>query len=760
MAAIAHAVRTVRPASTQVLASVDPLWYQNLGREIAANLAGDLTSQVATLALWYWHVRSPWLLMLWAIRWVVIAGIWLAERYRRNRRRDRAMLALLIAHGFGIVTVPLIVPEVVPLVLFVIVGDLLLVVRHERRRSLRVWIALGALAAGWAGFAGQQHGARLGAQTPRELYFAVLVGAAAASGAMAGMAMAASRRELLANTAELVRSRRRLALAGLEQREVISHELGAGPLAALDRLAGTVEQLAVHHDFGDPRTTDTAELSVREAQAVAAQLRELSHGIFPEALRQHGLRSALAVLAQRTSLPIELVHPTPPLDEAMATTVYFTCAATAAWSCRPATFRVALRSSDDATWLRIDVIGSDRSDPARLDIGPPEVLIEALSDRLRVVDGAIRITRDARGITVVVHLPTHQGERPNLVGALPQRLVRPPRSLRAMGPLVGVTYSSVLLIVAFLPELLPVAVLLSTVPVLAILPFVSARAVSLAIAVQTLLGGIVAALGGYVLVYQSGSAGNWSAPQFLILTPLAAALVTAWIGRLLGIAHAQLVERAVALQRSEARLVASADEERRRIERDLHDGGQQQCVAISIQLRAAIRTIDDPVRFGLLLGGVRELIATTRADLERLVSGSAPVEPESGLGAALREALAAHPKIALDDRLPDVSDRTMVSAAYFCCLEAVQNALKHAGSQANVTITLHQTDGRLVFEVTDDGVGFDLELITAGHGIQSLTERLEAFGGELRLVSSPGAGTQVIGELPLAGALVSEAARR
>lgn len=763
MAAIAEASRPWRPAPARVLGSADPLWYGNLGREIAANLAGDVATQVATLSLWYWHVRSNWLLVVFAIRWVVIAGVAAGEWFRRKRRRDHAMLALIIGHGVGIMATPLIIPEVVPLVLLVLVSDLLLVVRYERRRSLRLWIALAALAAGWVGLAGQQHGARLGEQTPRALYFAFLVGVPAVSGAMTGVATAGSRRELLANTAELVRSRRRLALAGLEQRQVIAHELRAGPLAALDRLAGTIERVATLHTVGDvARTGAAAEGAVQEAQAVAAQLRELSHGIFPEALRQHGLRSALAVLAQRVAVPIEVANPIPPLDEATATTVYFTCAATASWCRRPSSFRVSVRTDDHATRLRIDLAGSDPADPGNLEIGSPDELMGVLSDRLRVVEGAIRISRSADGVTVDLHLPAQSLAVPRFAAPAPDRQARRPTSLRTMGPLVGATYGAVLLIVVLMPHLLPVAALLSTVPVLAILPFVSARAVTLAIAVQTMLGGTLAAFGGYVLVYQSDPAENWSAPPFLILAPVAAALVTIWIGRLLGIAHAQLVERAIELQRSEARLVASADEERRRIERDLHDGGQQQCVAVAIQLRAATRTIDDPVRFDRLLGGVRELIAATRADLEQLVSGSAPVEPGVGLGPALSRALAAHPRIVLDDRLTVAADPDTVSAAYFCCLESVQNALKHAGSRETVTITvtLRQSDHQLVFEVADDGVGFDPGAITAGHGIQSLTERLEAFGGELRLVSSPGAGTRVIGELPLAGALLSAGARR
>ena len=93
--------------------------------------------------------------------------------------------------------------------------------------------------------------------------------------------------------------------------------------------------------------------------------------------------------------------------------------------------------------------------------------------------------------------------------------------------------------------------------------------------------------------------------------------------------------------------------------------------------------------------------------------------------------------------------RSIESTAYFCCLEALQNATKHAGPGAQATIELEMSDGLLMFAVRDDGVGFDPDAVRPGHGLLNLRDRLQALGGDAGVTSAPGAGTTVSGHIPL-----------
>ena len=221
----------------------------------------------------------------------------------------------------------------------------------------------------------------------------------------------------------------------------------------------------------------------------------------------------------------------------------------------------------------------------------------------------------------------------------------------------------------------------------------------------------------------------------------------------------RLGEEAAALltevQDSRARIQATADEERRRIERDLHDGAQQRLVALRIKLELAAERIDGTD------DGSAELIRRLGAELDdaldevrSLARGIYPSPlADWGLVEGLRSA-ARHAALPTTVRAAGVRDRyprEIESAAYFCCLEAVQNVAKHAGGATAAVIELVD-DGALRFEVRDDGAGFDERAASAGVGLTSMRDRLAAVGGELAIVSAPGKGTRVIGRVPLAAA--------
>ncbi len=215
-----------------------------------------------------------------------------------------------------------------------------------------------------------------------------------------------------------------------------------------------------------------------------------------------------------------------------------------------------------------------------------------------------------------------------------------------------------------------------------------------------------------------------------------------------------------ALQASRTRLVTTADAERRRIERDLHDGAQQHLVALAVGLKLLRDSAGDPVGDSAGSGpgsdselldelddGVRQAIAALR-DLAHGIYP--PLLRDAGIAEALRAATKRSP-LDVTVAAADVGELSepVRAAVYFCCVEALQNAAKHAaGSTVTIDIAL-APDGELRFSVTDDGPGFDPVAAGAGHGLQNMSDRVGALGGALEIRSAPGQGTSVIGGVPL-----------
>jgi signal transduction histidine kinase len=207
------------------------------------------------------------------------------------------------------------------------------------------------------------------------------------------------------------------------------------------------------------------------------------------------------------------------------------------------------------------------------------------------------------------------------------------------------------------------------------------------------------------------------------------------------------------LRASRARLVAAADAERRRIERDIHDGAQQHLVALAVSLGLARSLVaDDPAAAGALLAEVSADLRTTIGEVRDLAHGIyPPLLKESGISAALVAAGARCPvPVSVEANALPRLDQQVETAVYFCCLEAMQNAVKHAPGSP-VRIDLRCADSLLAFEVTDDGPGFDPAAASAsGQGRQNMTDRIGAVGGHLSWLSAPGRGTVVRGSVPCA----------
>jgi signal transduction histidine kinase len=215
--------------------------------------------------------------------------------------------------------------------------------------------------------------------------------------------------------------------------------------------------------------------------------------------------------------------------------------------------------------------------------------------------------------------------------------------------------------------------------------------------------------------------------------------------------------QAADLRRSRLQVVAAHDGERRRLERDIHDGAQQELVALLIQMRVLQRLPVDGGPPADQVAQLRQALATTRATLKQICTGDPPaVLTVAGLAAALDLAVAPARRAGLDvsvacqsaDRLPpDVE-----SSLYFCALEAIQNVSKHAHAR-RVTVRVEQHGGDAVLSVIDDGAGFDPARAGTGSGLSNLTDRMAVLGGTAEIASAPGAGTELSCRVPLTGEL-------
>jgi signal transduction histidine kinase len=206
------------------------------------------------------------------------------------------------------------------------------------------------------------------------------------------------------------------------------------------------------------------------------------------------------------------------------------------------------------------------------------------------------------------------------------------------------------------------------------------------------------------------------------------------------------------LRASRARVVSAADAERRRIERDLHDGAQQQLVALCANLRLARELAgSDPGEATALLEQLGHDIETALEELRELAHGIyPPLLADRGLTEAVTAVAARAPvRARLEARALSRYSPQVEATVYFCCLEALQNASKHAGEAASATIRILEKEGGLLFEVADDGAGFDPASGGWGSGLTNMTDRLGGIGGSLRIESSPGRGTRISGTIPL-----------
>jgi len=221
-----------------------------------------------------------------------------------------------------------------------------------------------------------------------------------------------------------------------------------------------------------------------------------------------------------------------------------------------------------------------------------------------------------------------------------------------------------------------------------------------------------------------------------------------WLGSLWYVERRSLDRE---LQLTRVRLLDASDRERLRVQRDLHDSAQQRLISVRIRLgllASAAASADERERLEQLGQELDDALVDIRSVTR---AGSPELLARFGVPSCLRSAASTSP---VPVRIEAVGfgrlDPQIEQSVYYCCLEALQNVIKHAGPDAVARIRLRRTSDNVTFEVEDSGRGFDPARVARGEGLTNLTDRLAVMRGRLSIDSRPGMGTRIFGEIPIA----------
>ncbi|MGH3755535.1 MAG: sensor histidine kinase, partial [Pseudonocardiaceae bacterium] len=346
-----------------------------------------------------------------------------------------------------------------------------------------------------------------------------------------------------------------------------------------------------------------------------------------------------------------------------------------------------------------------------------------------------------------------------IVIASATRLLSRGQHARAVTTICAGTWATVLGVTLIAPMTLPLMVLAAQMPVILAFPYITRRRlrVFLLLTVSCLL-----ALGALARL-QDMSGLSTQTPDLLqdvvIITslPVLAGLILLIVwhnstalrsaadaatsaNSALMASQRLLARRAEQLAASRARLVAATDAERRRIERDLHDGAQQHLVAIAINLRLAQRIAEhDPAQCAPVLAELAAQLQTAITEIRRLAHGIYPPLLASGGLAQAIPAAAATAAVTTSATLDHLGryPPEVEAAVYFSCLEALQNTAKHAGDAATATINASHDGTILTLTVSDNGCGFDPATTAHGAGLTNMADRIAVIGGHLHIHTHP-----------------------
>ena len=319
-------------------------------------------------------------------------------------------------------------------------------------------------------------------------------------------------------------------------------------------------------------------------------------------------------------------------------------------------------------------------------------------------------------------------------------------------------WTSALLLTYIAPPLLPVMALLALVPVVFAEPYVRwQRALVFTVITTACVLSLAAVARFHQPTSLTSHATHSIETAFIVIalpTHALHILVIVWNNAAaLRTSEKLLSERAAQLAASRTRLITAADEERRRLERDLHDGAQQHLVALAVLIQLARKA--QPDRYQPLLAEASGVVENAIAEIRRLAHGIYPPLLVSGGLAAAIPAVAARAPVPVQQNLQGLGryPASVEAALYYCCSEALQNAAKHGGPGTTVTLTARANERRLSLTITDTGVGFDPA--TIGNGLSNMTDRLSAIGGRLAIDTAPGRGSRIAAVVPAQALLAS-----
>lgn len=360
-----------------------------------------------------------------------------------------------------------------------------------------------------------------------------------------------------------------------------------------------------------------------------------------------------------------------------------------------------------------------------------------------LVLGIMRLTFTAdRGLTLSLAVLTVGG----LIAVAALACARRGRIAATAALLIAANWISAVGVAVASPFIWPVGLFALVLPIVLLFEFLSDRLLLAALALTVPATGVLAGVGETLDVATGFERpGGWVTVLLVAFFVSAVVAVTA-VG-LWNQTH-RLTEQALALESSRRRLSTAADDARRGIERDLHDGAQQQLSTLSVRLGRVARLVEqDPAAARVELEAAHAQLHDAIRELRDLAHGIYPaVLEQRGLGPALQAA-------ARRGTLPCIVDAAELprypvhveNAVYFCCLEAIHNADRHSGA-AQLRVTLRDEDGDVVFAVQDDGHGFDPAAVTA-RGLTGMADRVRAAGGVLEVLSTPGRGMTVAGRV-------------
>ncbi len=781
---------------------------RRLEQLIRSNLVGDLAAQAIILALPVLLLRNQWILAVWLVRWVVVLAVWSALRIIRSGNANKAILILIAGHTFGILASCALLPEFGPLTMLVLIGDIGLVPEVTPRWQPRFIGAL-MMAAAASALLSLQSWTGLAQSAPEWIVVVSMISHSTATGLAIAASHRSSYYALSSANERLEELQHRIGQAVHQGRNDIAEALANGPARDLSELEASTRRLTTQiesaiggsHDFGEAKRG--AEESVASTQEALRRLRLLSHGRVPEILREHGLRIALqSMITDRN--PHDRYEVTSERCDVTVEAAAYVCAIEVAQAAseRNAPLHLSVTLDGETLNLHATIMPGSESSPF--------FVPTLVADRIGALGGDITVDALNGRSQLDVHLPL-QADEPEVKAehtpslgfakqASNERILSSFVRSSFIAAILGLSVAIGLWLTFHNSALAWVAAVMCSVLVLLVIArhFLKQRnfgACVLAICCETGLSGIfvtwleprsgivtglitslpvvlalphfssaalrrvtvaqVAALIGVLLIGFAGQRAGRTTIDVGVLRfvlPLAAAGVAFLVVDAVLATMTETKAAAASVRASLRRFVADADAQRQQIERDLHDGAQQHFVALSMQFRiitmllpakplealeAARNTVDDIVR--------------TRSDVLAMSDGaSVPLLGEGRLGEALRAAATrSMGRFAVTTSgAIDHLDPTIARAVYFCCQEAVQNAMKHAGPSADIAVQVTSSLDHVSFSVTDNGVGFDGEHHHSGRGIQSLKDRISSIGGEVTVSSKRGKGTAVSGALP------------